>query len=219
MSFTGNYGIESIKFRPNDPSIPVSGKACVSLDGDPLEPRLVLLDGGSHELTLDCHGCWVYNEIPTDFLLAVPAQTYRGGFTLEIETTSGTVTRSTDQDVTFRRSELRAVPSFNCFEPETPEGSVITYTSFDGKIIEIYSADLFDAPIVSNIYENGLGRIQFEGTLTRLNDGAFNRRAYLTGITLPESVSSIGSNAFASCSRLARVELLSSTPPELGDGV
>ena len=219
VSFTGNYGIESIKFRPNDPSTPVSGKACVSLDGDPLEPRLVMLEGGSHELTLDCHGCWVYNEIPTDFLMTVPAQTYRGGFTLEIETTLGTVTRSTDQDVTFRRSELRAVPSFNCFEPETPEGSVITYTSFDGQIIEIYSADLFDAPIVSNTYENGLGRIQFEGTLTRLNDGAFNRRAYLTGITLPESVSSIGSNAFASCSRLTRVELLSSTPPELGETV
>lgn len=77
--------------------------------------------------------------------------------------------------------------------------SEITYTSSDGKIVTPYSAGAFGASIVSNVYENGKGVITFDGNITRIGYNAFLGCERLTGITIPDSVTSIGDSAFREC--------------------
>ena len=77
----------------------------------------------------------------------------------------------------------------------------ITYTSSDGKIIEVKQT-AFDAEIVSNTYENGEGKIVFDKPLTSIGDWAFLDCKSLTSVTIPNSVTSIGTCAFSGCKSL-----------------
>ena len=81
----------------------------------------------------------------------------------------------------------------------------IVYTTLDGEIITIdttyYSyEEMFGANIISNTYENGVGTITFDRPLTTIGDNAFGFSGhYLTSIKLPNTVTSIGSDAFGGC--------------------
>ena len=76
----------------------------------------------------------------------------------------------------------------------------IWYTSSDGNVVTPYKTDVFGANIVSNVYENGKGIITFDGDVTSIGNSAFDRISNLTSITIPNSVTSIGSYAFFHCS-------------------
>lgn len=76
----------------------------------------------------------------------------------------------------------------------------ILYTSTDGNIVTPYATDVFGANIVSNIYENGVGTITFDGPVTSIGEKAFYNCSSLKSITIPNSVTSIGSYAFYYCS-------------------
>ena len=82
---------------------------------------------------------------------------------------------------------------------------IITYTSTDGNIVTPYKTDVFGANIVSNIYEDGVGTITFDGPVTSIGDYAFYCFRFLTSITIPNSVTSIGDYAFSGCTSLASV--------------
>ena len=81
--------------------------------------------------------------------------------------------------------------------------NTIYYTSSDGFVVYptyYYSSttdgELFGANIVSNTYTNGKGIITFDNDVTKIGDYAFNNSSRLTGISLPESITSIGQEAF-----------------------
>ena len=86
--------------------------------------------------------------------------------------------------------------------------NVIIYTSSDGKVVRPYKSNVFGANIVSNTYENGQGVIIFDAPVTSIGERAFfffSRS--LTSITIPDSVTSIGSHAFDDCSSLTSVTI------------
>ena len=83
--------------------------------------------------------------------------------------------------------------------------NVIYYTSNNG-VVTPYASNVFGANIVSNTYENGVGIITFDGGVTSIGNYAFNSTS-LTSIEIPDSVTSVGNNAFAGCTSLTSVTI------------
>lgn len=84
-----------------------------------------------------------------------------------------------------------------------PPANEIWYTSTNNDIVTPYHEinwdgdSVFGANVVSNTYEDGKGVISFDGDVTHIGYWAFYECSTLASITIPNSVSSIGANVFA----------------------
>lgn len=87
----------------------------------------------------------------------------------------------------------------------------IHYTSSDGNIVEYCTMDDPNIKVVSNTYENGKGIIKFKDDLKEIAGAAFGAYAdtnkRLVSVDIPESVVSIRSGAFMSCTNLSSVTI------------
>ncbi len=95
----------------------------------------------------------------------------------------------------------------------TPQGELnkIYYTTTDGKKLFPYNSDsaTFGAILISNTYDNGQGVLVFDDTITSIGERAFYYNcSSLASITIPDSVTSIGSQAFYYCSSLTNVTIV-----------
>ncbi len=86
-------------------------------------------------------------------------------------------------------------------------GVTILYTTVDRKAVTITDPNLFTEEIVSNVYENGVGTITFNRTVTSVGAESFYGNETLETVTLPKSVSVIGDYAFASCVYLTSINI------------
>lgn len=97
-------------------------------------------------------------------------------------------------------------------------GSVIYYTTSDKKVLSLYNTTGFDAPVIQNTYENGLGTLVFGGTLTRIGgSSSSNSPFYYTNVEvviLPDTITYLGSDVFYG-SDIATVYVKSPIPPEI----
>ena len=82
-------------------------------------------------------------------------------------------------------------------EPELSGNNVIYYQSSDCSIVTPNEVAYFGANIVSNTYENGWGKILFDGDVTEIGINAF-AGSKMTEIIIPQSVTIIGAKAFDS---------------------
>ena len=122
VSITGSDMVESIVFKANDDNVKVSGNATVDTQFSRV-PELVMASGALSKVTLVCNGAALNPDVPTDFHIVVPAQTYKGGFTIVVNTATGTMIKSTENDVVMERSQLRAVPAFEFKKESGPDPS------------------------------------------------------------------------------------------------
>lgn len=111
VQLKGHHVVDSVRFTASDRNISVCGPASVDVSFTK-NPVLTMKSGGSGSVTLDVGGVMIDPDEITDFYIVLPAQTYRGGFTLKIFTPTGSMTRSTDADVTIERSKVHALTPF-----------------------------------------------------------------------------------------------------------
>lgn len=115
LSIKGSGELSSIVFRTNSENMKASGDASISVNSSS-ELQLTMFSNASSEIVLDCAGVLLNESEATDFHIVVPAQTYVGGFTVQINSPSGVMEKITKGDVHMMRSQLRAIPEF-VFEP------------------------------------------------------------------------------------------------------
>ena len=199
LSMTGEVAVQSIRFVAHDGWMPVSGKATVRTDFLD-EPELIMADEGPNSVTLECEYVPLDPSKATEFFIVIPPGTYRGGFSVEVKTFNGTVTRSTDADIVFKRSQVRSIPTFECvadgeIDPDDIPHNQIWYTTSNNMAYSPRGS--FDRNIVSNTYSDGKGIILFDGPVTEVGVDAFSYSdATLIGIALPNSIETIGDYAF-----------------------
>lgn len=100
---------------------------------------------------------------------------------------------------------------FDPYVPPVPK-NVITYYANE-KLVEItgtgFAAGLhvnvFNSPMISHEFVDGVGTITFEEDITTIGSMAFLNCTGLTGITIPEPVIYIANNAFGNCSGLTEI--------------
>lgn len=196
VSMTGEEAIQSIRFVAHDEWLCVSGPATVRTDFGS-NPELIMADDGASDVTLQCNFVQLDPTSPTDFYLVIPAGTYQGGFSVEIKTFKGIVKRSTNADITFERSQLRAIPVFECVADGEIDPDNIPYNQiwYAGSYKISLNASSFDQSVLSHQFENGKGIITFAGPITSLGIDAFYYKQ-LTEIHLPDCVETIGDYAF-----------------------
>ena len=111
VQLKGHHVIDSIRFTAHDSNVSVCGPASVDVNFTEA-PSLIMKPGGFGSVTLDVGGLLIDPNEITDFYLVLPAQTYRGGFTLKIFTRTGSMTCSTTSDVTIERSKVHSLTPF-----------------------------------------------------------------------------------------------------------
>lgn len=199
ISLTGSGAVKAIRFTAKDSKMAVSGPATVRTDFAEM-PELVMKEGGTPSVTLACEYVQLSEDNARDFFIVLPAGTYKGGFTLEIETFSGVFTRTVASDVTFLRSQFRYIAPFQCetdgqIDPDDIPHNQIWYTTSYGRTLGLQK-NSFDKNVISHTYTDGKGVITFDGPVTHIGPNAFWGQS-LTGIYLPNSIESIGDYAFA----------------------
>jgi len=201
ISMTGTQTVKAIRFVSNDSSMPVSGKATVKTT-DTKDPKLVMAEGASTEVTLNCNKVKLSENSQKDFFLAIPPGVYSKGFTIVVESTAGSFKRPVAGEVSFSRSMIRALAPFRCedsgeYDPDAVPSNQLWYVTQDGKILEMQAA-YFDRTITSHTYQDGKGVITFDGPLTRVgtDDGLTVFGETTTELYLPNTVEKIGRSAF-----------------------
>ncbi len=214
ISFTGTAAIRNVKLTANDENTFLSGPASVAADytASPNDIMSVSADGSS-SVVLECNGLEISEDSPADVFIVIPSQTYKGGFTIEVDTYTDTLKTNITSDITFDRSQIRAIREL-ALDSEAPDiipeaipDDEIWYTTIDDRIFGDYSlyesligGAPFDRSIVDHKYENGLGVIRFDGPVSVVGDYAFAAANFpgwqLKSIYLPDGIRSLGEFAF-----------------------
>lgn len=204
ISITGKAAIKSITLTTKDTSTFLSGNAKAYLTNEST-PVLVMDENGSNSVTLMCKGKELAGDIPTDFHIVIPAQTYLGGFTIEIDAYTETFVKDISSNLEFKRSQIRNVKGVT-LQAQVPEiiydaipDNEIWYISNNNSAIPLCQGVQFGADIISNTYENGIGKIKFNKEVSIIDSkgGEMFAGDALLKIVLPGKITSIEGNPFS----------------------
>ena len=163
----------------------------------------------SDSITLRCSGVELSSEACAFYIALVP-QTFEKGITVEVKCRGyEPMVLSTDDAVEIKRNHIKpmAVVEFEAEESNETDvpNNEIWYTATE-QIWPNYVDD-FDATLINNYYDGstGEGGLVFDGPITFIPVGAFAHNNSLTGITIPNSVQTIGEYAFSYSEYLSNV--------------
>lgn len=130
VSLKGDKYIKNIVLTPNDKTVYISGNGELSLDGD--RPELEMFEISASENFINYS---VETDLdpdqPLDFYIVVPAQTYTGGFTLQINSSDGYMDVTTTSDIVMEQSQIRAIPTITYEQEYTNEWGICgTFTNW-----------------------------------------------------------------------------------------
>ena len=134
ISITGNVTVNSIVFSANDESVKSSGEATITVDAQ--NPKLVMSANANGSVELVCPSV-ILSDNPTDFYIVVPSQEYSSGFSLAIDTDKGNMVRSTDNDITLKRSELYRI-NLSCRNEAADKKVVFEDNRFKAYLLATY---------------------------------------------------------------------------------
>lgn len=83
----------------------------------------------------------------------------------------------------------------------------IWYTTTDGEIAEINDVTGYGANIISNVYKDGKGVVEFDSAITKTSFYMFRGATNLETVTLPNSVLDMQTGGFYECTSLKTVKL------------
>jgi hypothetical protein len=110
ISMTGHQAVTALEFLPSDPAAVVSGPATARLvDGT---PQLTMSADGNNRVVLNVPGVVLREDTATDFYLVLPPATYKGGFTVRVHTSGGSMDKVCGEDFTMERSKLHKAAPF-----------------------------------------------------------------------------------------------------------
>ena len=133
----GELTVKSITFTPNDATVKTSGNATVNA-GD----KMLTMSGDANStVKLNCANGVKLTRTSTDFLMAVPAQKYTGGFTITISTDQGAVVKAVKSDVTLSRSVLYPIKAFECKIEQSKDNIVFDDANFKAYMIKNFDTD------------------------------------------------------------------------------
>ena len=209
ISLTGTAAVRNVKLTANDENTFMSGPASVAADYTTASESLLSMSaGGSRSVVLDTKGLEISETAPADVFIVVPSQTYKGGFTIEVDTYTETVTKKVSSDITFERSQIRAIRDF-VLDSEVPElipeaipDNEIWYITTNGLMNDLYDNLDFGADIIEHTYDDGLGVIRFDGAVTKLD---FMRGDFIEKVILPETIEYINGNPFSNSPCLSEI--------------
>lgn len=106
------------------------------------------------------------------------------------------------------------------FSAVAPSGHTLYYEISGNDVTVIrpeyqYSNDVIGDLVIPASVTNGSTTY----TVTAIGDMAFFEQSYLTSVTIPNSVTSIGNETFNGCSGMTEIIFLATNPPALGDNV
>lgn len=214
-----NVSVKKIRFSGNNGE-KIAGLSTVYASYDQ-DPQIEVSTEGTSTITLDCGNGIALGSTSSDvidFWLVVPPTVFTGGFTISVVDTNDMVFKmSTSKQREITRNTILAMPALDVIPTEKDtfvdeEGTSdeqpnneIWYTSVgDRYVVPEVSSSAFGANIVSYSYVDGKGVIKFDDDVIAIGDNAFNGTPLKT-ISLPQSVTYIGEEAFGDCEDLETI--------------
>lgn len=176
-------------------------------------PQLTMADEATTAITIDCGdgvALGATAEAATEFWVVIPETTFESGITITVtDIEDGIFEKSTTKEVVIERNAVQPMATLSAEFLPKPALNEIWYTNGSTtNSTKPYKTDAFGANIVSNLYDadKECWVIQFDGDVTTIGDRAFYECG-ITNITIPDSVTEIGANAFTGCSSLTSVTI------------
>lgn len=136
IGLTGdNVYIDNVVVTPNDPSLAIAGIADISIDEVGI-PSLQMRNDSTARRSVIYRLCDTLNTAtPQNCYIVLPPQTYKGGFTITVNSPTGSMTRTVTEDVTFERSQIRAMSTIAYVEENSLSwGLVGTMNDWDNDL-------------------------------------------------------------------------------------
>jgi len=102
--------VTSITVKDNNPNNSLWGDVTVPCSGIDNGIYMCSVTGGDNTLKLNCNGVQL-NSTPKDFYLVVPVGSFEYGFSITVDTSSGTFTKSANASNAIARSKIKAMPT------------------------------------------------------------------------------------------------------------